>query len=140
MSESATARASSASPDAIKTVTRRVRRTADPAPTAGIRAADRHYPSWKRGNFVAVSRGGGDSAIANALAAQDAGALDRRAGLVLDRELSPTFVAVLLVADLGFGGDAGRVGGRRADRRRFEDAGLLGSRAKAAAVPGEVVR
>src|SRR5918994_3833140 len=80
------------------------------------------------------------SAIPNALAAQHAAAFDGRAGLVLDRELAQALVAVWLVADLRLGGDAGRLVGRRADRGRLEDAGLLGARAEGAAMLGEVIR
>src|SRR5215208_5425359 len=129
MSESATARASSARPEAINTVTRRVRRTGNPAPTAGIRRAVWRYPcqiratSWRLKSFTSpVLRGRWKAlAIPHALAAQHAAALDRRAGLVLDRELAQALVAVQLVTDLGLGGDAGCLVYRRTDRGRLED-------------------
>src|SRR5262245_28041595 len=107
MSESATARASSARPDAIRTVTRRVRCTENPAPTAGIRAADGHYPSRNRGNFVAVSRGGGDSAIDNAPATRPLPALTIVPGLSLTVSC-PRPSQLSCLYDLGLGGDAGR--------------------------------
>src|SRR5918993_4389907 len=80
------------------------------------------------------------SAIPEALAAQHAAAFDRRAGLVLDRELAQALVAVRLVVDLRLGGDTGVFVSRRADRGRLEDARLLGARAEGATMLGEVVR
>src|SRR5437870_793859 len=79
-------------------------------------------------------------AIADAFARQHAVALHLGAGLVLDQELAEALITVGLVADLGIGRDAGHVIGRRADRLRLEDAGLLGAGRKSATVLGEVLR
>src|SRR4051812_11554078 len=67
-------------------------------------------------------------AVAEALAAELALALDRRAGLVRRLELAQPLVARLGVGDLGLGGDARDLVVRRAGQRRVEHAGLRRSR------------